>query len=121
MDAIASGKTEKDAIVKVASAPAGTETLSDETMANTEPDELKKIREKAIRDVLEGNLGPRDTRDRSHRKNDKAINGQASGSASIFARGLEYAAFPIRSLPAFYDVLTRFVSPSLLRCRLLSS
>ena len=78
MDAISSGKTDKDAITKVATAPAGAEALSDEAMTNTDPDELKKIREKAIRDVLEGNLGPRDTRDRSHRKNDKAINGQAS-------------------------------------------
>ena len=78
MDAISSGKTDKDAITKVATAPAGAEALSDEAMTNTDPDELKKIREKAIRDVLEGNLGPRDTHDRSHCKNEKAINGQAS-------------------------------------------
>mmetsp|Transcript_38220 Transcript_38220/g.85972 ORF Transcript_38220/g.85972 Transcript_38220/m.85972 type:complete len:412 (-) Transcript_38220:88-1323(-) len=78
MDAIASGKTDKDAIVKVATSPAGAEAISDEAMVNTDPDELKKIREKAIREILEGNLGPRDTRDRSHRKNDKAINGQVS-------------------------------------------
>jgi len=75
MEAIASGMNDKAAVVEIVVRPVGAEYLSEEVMKSSPPDDLLRIRGENIKSVLEGKLGPRDTRQRSHRKNDKATNG----------------------------------------------
>jgi len=86
LDAISAGRNEKEDIAALVGASPGLEdrpeaasiVRGEDGKATSPPRELNDLRRADIRSQLEGNLLPRDTRDRQHRTNQSAMNGTMS-------------------------------------------
>lgn len=77
LDAIATGKFDKDAILKLVEAKPGLEHHNP-TEDDSTPAMLSALQRKTVREALVNKLLPRDTRDRAHRKDEGSLNGAIS-------------------------------------------
>jgi hypothetical protein len=75
IDGIAMGKTDRTSITLLIEAAPGLEFYPPGATEGAPPDLVWDLRRRNIRHVMNHNLLPRDTRDRSHRKNRDAMNG----------------------------------------------